>query len=86
MTKFTFIKKAFVTLLLASLVIMTLNYFLIPRRFENYFNTSLTERLHFPKIPEMAHNKSDFKSSEKHPNKVTEKAHTISKCGYEVYV
>jgi len=84
--KFTFIKKAFVTLLLGSLVVMTINYFLIPRRFENYFSTSSTERIYFPKSAEIAHNKSDFKSSAKYPNKVTEKAPFVSKCGYEVHV
>jgi len=88
--KFTFIKKGFLTLLGASVVVMTLNYFLMPRHLENYYShSSLETTRYFTESDQPNYNKSGLNpsaSSTVLPDTeiVTEKAPIITKCGFKV--
>ena len=87
--KFTFIKKGFLTLLVASLVFMILNYFQMPRHLANYSHNSLEKTRYFTKSDEPNYKESDLELSASssvlpYTEIVTEKASITTKCGYNV--
>ncbi len=90
--KFTFIKKGFLTLLGASVVVMTLNYFLMPRHLENYYShSSLETTRYFTESDEPNYSESDLKLSASstvlpYTEIVTEKVPIVTKCGYNVSI
>jgi len=82
-------KKGCVTVLVTCLVVMILKYSLVTRHLERYFNTILLKDKLSTEYHKIHYNENDLKSLESsfdqiHSNKATEKAPSISKCGYNV--
>ena len=87
MIELKYMKKGCVAVLVTCLVVMILKYSLMRHHIEKYYNYLLLKHHYSAGSDKLNYNESDsILSSDQlyHPNIVTEKPHSISKCGYNV--